>query len=147
MAAFLNNPDDHAPMSEINITPFVDVMLVLLVIFMVTAPLLENGIPIELPRASAKAIPKTEEPVTLSLSRDGRIFLDRREVYFSTLKDNLTQFFEARQEKQVYIRADGSLPYAVVAQTMAVVKQAGINRIGLVTLPPETGETSTKNKK
>lgn len=147
MSVFLNNSsDDPGPLSEINITPFVDVMLVLLVIFMVTAPLLESGIPVELPRASAKAIPKTEEPVTLTLTKEGRIFLNRREVLFSSLKDNLVQFFGSRQEKQIYIRADGTLPYALVAQAMAAVKMAGINKIGLVTLPPET-ETVPQGKK
>ena len=137
MAGFTDSTDSQTPVSEINITPFVDVMLVLLVIFMVTAPLLESGIPIELPRASAKAIPKSKKPVTLSITHESRIFLNRQEVYLSNLKKILRNYFKGQKEKQVYIRADGSLPYAVVAQTMATVKLAGIHKIGLVTLPPD----------
>jgi biopolymer transport protein TolR len=137
MAGFKNMSDDQGPVAEINITPLVDVMLVLLVIFMVTAPMLENGIPIELPKASARALPKEESPVTLNLSRDGRIFLNTVEVNQTDLRKELSTFFKSRNKKEIFIRADGALPYAVVAQTMAIVKGAGINRIGLVTLPPD----------
>jgi len=132
------NSDEQGPVAEINITPFVDVMLVLLVIFMVTAPLLESGIPIELPKASAKALPKTDEvPVTLNLDKDSRIYLNKDETALPELRQKLQAFFKGRAKKEIFIRADGSLPYAFVAQTMATVKNAGIHKIGLVTLPPE----------
>jgi biopolymer transport protein TolR len=137
MAAFKNN-DDLGPMAEINITPLVDVMLVLLVIFMVTAPLLESGIPIALPRASSKALPKTDEaPVTLNISKESRIYLNKDEVSVADLKRRLQLYFRGRRQKEIFIRADGTLQYAFVAQTMATVKSAGISKIGLVTLPPE----------
>ncbi len=132
-----NSSDDNPPLADINVTPLVDVMLVLLVIFMVTAPFMENGIPIQLPKANAKALPKDETPVTLNLTHDTRIFLNREEVFLSALQGRLQAFFKGRASKEIFIRADGTLPYAFVAQTMAAVKMAGIDKIGLVTLPPE----------
>ncbi len=137
MGAFRNS-DDSGPVADINITPLVDVMLVLLVIFMVTAPLLESGIPIQLPKASAKALPKTDQqPVTLNITKESKVFLNKEEVPVSELKGRLIAFFRTRAEREIFIRADGALPYAFVAQTMATVKSAGVNKIGLVTLPPE----------
>jgi len=129
--------DDYAPMSEINITPFVDVMLVLLVIFMVAAPLMESGIPIELPKASAKALPKTQKPITLNVTAEKKIYINQTEIDASRLVTELQNYYKERKNKEIFIRADGSLPYSFVAQTMAAVKLAGINKIGLVTLPPE----------
>src|SRR5688500_11951972 len=117
--AIRTGSDDTGPVAEINITPFVDVMLVLLVIFMVTAPLMESGIAIQLPKANAKALPKDEGHVTLSLTRDSRVFLNQQEIPFSEVKRRLTAFFKSRNKKELYIRADGALPYAVVAQAMA----------------------------
>ncbi len=137
MGGFRSGSDDQGPVSEINITPFVDVMLVLLVIFMVTAPMMESGIPIQLPKASAKALPKDENPVTLSLTRDSRVFLNQVEIPFADLRKSVINLFKNRSKKEVFIRADGALAYAVVAQAMAEVKNAGVDKIGLVTLPPE----------
>jgi biopolymer transport protein TolR len=135
--AFTNN-DDGGPVSDINITPLVDVMLVLLVIFMVTAPMMESGIPLQLPKASAKAIPKDEVPVTLSLTKESRVYLNREEISPTELKPKLITFFKHRDKKEIFIRADGELPYAFVAQAMATVKMAGIHKIGLVTAPPDS---------
>jgi biopolymer transport protein TolR len=136
MAGFQNS--DNGPLADINITPLVDVMLVLLVIFMVTAPLLESGIPIQLPKASAKALPKSDEvPVTLNITKDSRIYLNKDEISVAELKPRVQAFFRGRRQKEIFIRADGTLPYSFVAQTMATVKAAGISKIGLVTLPPE----------
>jgi len=132
-----SSSDDQGPVSEINITPFVDVMLVLLVIFMITAPMMESGIPIQLPKASAKALPKDENPVTLSLTRDSRFFLNAVEIPQAELRKRVQLFFKNRSSKEIFIRADGALAYAVVAQAMAEVKGAGIDKIGLVTLPPD----------
>ncbi len=141
---FGSQSDNNAPLSEINITPFVDVMLVLLVIFMVTTPMMETGVPLQLPRASAKALPKAEKPVTLSVTKETRVFINKEEIPYSQLKARLKDFFRTRKRKEVFIRADGELPYAVVAKTMATVKAAGIDRIGLVTLPPEGEAASTQ---
>jgi biopolymer transport protein TolR len=145
--AFSSSQEDHgSPLSDINITPLVDVMLVLLVIFMVTTPMMESGIPIDLPKASGKALPKTEKTVTLSLTKETRFFLDKDEVPYSQLRDKLIQYYRSRQKKEIFIRADGVLPYAVVAKTMALVKAAGINRIGLVT-NPAIEQSGKSNKK
>lgn len=129
--------DDRGPVSEINITPLVDVMLVLLVIFMVTAPMMDSGIAIRLPRASAKALPKEENPVTLTVTKELRFYLNKEEIAAGKLKERLLTYFRKRPKKEIFIRADGDLLYSVVAQTMATVKLAGVDKIGLVTLPPE----------
>jgi biopolymer transport protein TolR len=144
MAGF-RNPDDNSglPVAEINITPLVDVMLVLLVIFMVTAPMMESGIPIQLPKASAKALPKSEPPLTLNLTKETRVYLNKEEIPFSQLKAKVQAYFKHKSKKEIFIRADGALPYAFVAQAMAQVKLAGVDRIGLVTLPPD-GEPAPK---
>lgn len=136
MASFRRQ--DDGPVAEINITPLVDVMLVLLIIFMVAAPMMESGIPLQLPKASAKALPKDEVPVVLSISKDTRVFLGREEIENSRLIPKLQSYFKDKQKKEIFIRADQALPYGVVAQTMAAIKSAGIHRIGLVTLGPES---------
>jgi len=137
MAGFKSPDDSGLPVAEINITPLVDVMLVLLVIFMVTAPMMESGIPLQLPRASAKALPKSEPPITVSLSKDTRVYIGKEEVPFSQLGKRIASYFRRKSKKEVFIRADGTLPYAFVAQAMATIKSAGVDRIGLVTMPPE----------
>lgn len=137
MAGFRQS-DDSSPVSEINITPLVDVMLVLLIIFMVAAPMMENGIPLQLPKATAKALPKDEAPVVLNIAKDTRVYLGKEEIDSSKLVSRLQTFFKNRTKKEIFIRADESLPYGVVAQTMASIKNAGIHKIGLVTLPPGT---------
>jgi biopolymer transport protein TolR len=137
--AFSSNSGDgdNLPVAEINITPLVDVMLVLLVIFMVTTPMMESGVALQLPRASSKALPKADKPVTVSITKETRVFINKEEVPYSQLRARLKEYFKSRTRKEVFIRADGELAYAVVAKTMAAVKSAGIDRIGLVTLPPE----------
>lgn len=131
---------DSYPLSEINITPLVDVMLVLLVIFMVTTPLMENGIPLDLPKTSSRSFNQAEMPTTLSLTRSFQIFLNRDEIPRPELASRLETFFKKKTKKELFIRADGSLPYRFVAETMATVKNAGIYRIGLVTEPQKNHE-------
>lgn len=145
MAGGLNKgTDDFSPLSEINITPLVDVMLVLLIVFMVAAPLLETGIPIQLPRTDSKALPKESEPATLHLTKDKEVYLNRTQVKPQELVSVLKKFYRGRTNKELFIRADGSLPYSFVADTMAVVKNSGIHRIGLVT---ESYQASDKKKR
>ncbi|MEM6934077.1 MAG: protein TolR [Pseudomonadota bacterium] len=125
-----------APMSEINVTPFVDVMLVLLIIFMVAAPLLTAGVPLELPKTSAEALPtEQEEPLTVNIDNAGQIYLQETAVPVETLLAKLTAVREARGEGggKVFLRADGGLAYARVAEVMAVLRNAGFSSIGLVT--------------
>ena len=127
--------DEGGPVAEINITPLVDVMLVLLIIFMVAAPMMETGIPLQLPKTGAKALQKDESPVILSIAKDTRIYLGRDEVDTSKLVPFLQDYFKSRKQREIFVRADQSLPYGLVAQVMAMIKNAGIHKIGLVTLP------------
>jgi biopolymer transport protein TolR len=122
-------------MSEINVTPFVDVMLVLLIIFMVTAPLMQQGIDVDLPQTTTQALHLDEEPLVLSVQRDGRTFLGKQEVPNAQLAAKLTAVFEARGDKQLYLRADREAPYGVVAKAMAAARNAGATKLGIVTEP------------
>ncbi len=122
------------PMSEINVTPFVDVMLVLLIIFMVAAPLLTTGVPVELPKATASALPAEEEqPLTVTLTADGRVMLQKTEVPLDTLVPKLRAIAAERQNDKVFLRADGSIPYEAVMQVMGALNAGGFRSIGLVT--------------
>ena len=121
-------------MSEINITPFVDVMLVLLIIFMVAAPMLTVGVPLELPDTAAKAMPDEQEPpLTISLAADGRVYIQETEVAEADLIPKLAAIAAERTSDKVFLRADGTLDYARVAAAMGALNAGGFNNIGLVT--------------
>jgi biopolymer transport protein TolR len=123
-----------ARMSEINVTPFVDVMLVLLIIFMVAAPMLAVGVPIELPRTAAGALPgEQEEPLTITLSADGVVLIQSSEVANDDLIPQLRAVAAERAGDRVFLRADGSIPYAQVVQVMGALNAGGFHNIGLVT--------------
>ncbi|MEO1920908.1 MAG: protein TolR [Sphingomonadaceae bacterium] len=125
----------RAPMAEINVTPFVDVMLVLLIIFMVTAPLLNSGVPVDLPDSRAKALSQEPEQITLSLSADGRLYLDNDELASGELPDRLEAARSAAggEPPQVTLRADRNLDYGRVMAVMGELNRAGFNAISLVT--------------
>ena len=125
----------RAPMSEINVTPLVDVMLVLLIIFMVTAPLLVAGVPINLPDSRAKALDQGEKPVQISLDTDGRLFIDTKEVRAADLPARLLAIKSSgdAQGPQVYLRADRGLDYGEVMRVMGEINRAGLTRVALVT--------------
>lgn len=121
-------------MSEINVTPFVDVMLVLLIIFMVAAPMLTVGVPVELPRTSAGALPaEQEEPLSVTLTADGAVLIMSAEVDADSLIPQLRAIAAERRDNKVFLRADGSIPYARVVQIMGALNTGGFNNIGLVT--------------
>ena len=123
----------HA-MSEINITPFVDVMLVLLIIFMVAAPMMTVGVPLELPKTAAKSVPtEQEEPLTISLQADGTVSMMNTPVAESELVARLKAVGAERDSDKVFLRADGNLPYTRVAEVMGALSAGGFNNIGLVT--------------
>ncbi|MFY8047206.1 MAG: protein TolR [Erythrobacter sp.] len=128
----------RAPMAEINVTPFVDVMLVLLIIFMVTAPLLVAGVPIDLPDSRANALEQEKEPVQISLDAEGQAFIDDAQVSMDDLPDALEALRKQRGEDngdapQVMLRADRSLDYGKVMLVMGELNRAGLNRVSLVT--------------
>lgn len=122
------------PMSEINVTPFVDVMLVLLIIFMVAAPLLTVGVPLKLPETAANPLPhEQEEPLTVSLDAEGRVYLQSIEIGDQNLLPKLRAVLAERTTDRVFLRADASLDYGRVMQVMGALNGAGIRNIGLVT--------------
>ena len=125
------------PKAEINVTPFVDVMLVLLIVFMITAPLLTVGVPVELPRTEARNLPAGEEPLTITVTAGGGIFLQETEVTLDELTPRLRAIAGTGSEARIFIRADGGAPYGEVARVMANINAAGYTNLGLVTDPLE----------
>ncbi|MFT4012338.1 MAG: ExbD/TolR family protein [Paracoccus sp. (in: a-proteobacteria)] len=122
------------PMAEINVTPFVDVMLVLLIVFMVAAPLLTVGVPLELPKTAAQSVPaEQEEPLAVSVTPEGPIMIMNTEVPEDELITRLQAVAAERQSDKIYLRADGSIPYARIMQVMGALNAAGFNNIVLVT--------------
>ncbi len=122
-------------MSEINITPMVDVMLVLLIIFMVTTPMMQQGIDIDLPEVSSSGAPTTDEPFVLEIRKNKKIYVGDTELRVATLAEKLTAIFSTRKNKQIYLQADRSVDYGLVAEAMGEIRAAGISNISLVTLP------------
>ena len=122
-------------MSEINVTPFVDVMLVLLVIFMVTAPMIQQGIDVELPKTQSEGLKSPSEALVVTVKRDGQIFVQRSEVPMQELEAKLDSIFAARGDREVFLRADEQVAYGTVARTLAILRRAGASRIGMVTEP------------
>lgn len=128
------------PLTEINVTPLVDVMLVLLIVFMISAPLLTVGVPLELPKTEASAIPDQSEPLTVSVRADGAVFIDEEETPFESLSPRLVAMADGSTERPIYVRADGRASYATVAQVMAALASSGFTSINLLT---ETGGPSS----
>lgn len=130
-----SSKNPRSSMSEINVTPLVDVMLVLLIIFMVTAPMMQQGIDINLPETAASGMETSEEPFVLSIKEGNKIFIANEEVLLRGLRGQLKAIFKTRQNKQIYLKADKKVNYELVAQALAEIRAAGIYNIGLVTLP------------
>jgi len=132
----------RAPMAEINVTPFVDVMLVLLIIFMVTAPLLVTGVPVDLPESRANALEQEQEPVQISIDNDGRIFIDDEELSrgaFETRLRDIAAEQNPEDPRQIMLRGDKTLDYGLIMGVMGELNRAGLNRVSLVT----TGSSET----
>jgi biopolymer transport protein TolR len=126
---------DSTTISQINVTPLVDVMLVLLVIFMVTAPIIQQGVQVNLPQAKAAAIPGSEELLIVSIAKNGQIYLNDNVMTLNELGTKMRAIRTNLADKQVYVRADQDVRYGLVMQTIAELKQAGIDRVGMVTRP------------
>lgn len=127
--------NNRSIMAEINVTPLVDVMLVLLVIFMVTAPMMQQGVQVNLPKADTKAMTPVEESVVVSVDKNGKVFIDREEVPAADLRKRLSAMFVTRAKKEVFLKADAGVSYGEVVRAMADIKGAGIERLGMVTEP------------
>jgi len=126
---------DTEPMGEINVTPLVDVMLVLLIIFMITAPLLTQGVDVDLPDAASPPMQQNIEPLVVSIDKHGKIHLQKSEVTLAQLAPRIKAIREAKKDLPVYIRGDAKTPYEDIARVMSALSSAGIEKVGLVTEP------------
>ncbi|MGD0275720.1 MAG: protein TolR [Syntrophales bacterium] len=142
--AFLNKRKnslaEKRPMADINVTPLVDVMLVLLIIFMVTAPMMQMGIDVNLPRVKSKSMDITEERLVLTIRADREVFLNRTRITPSDLRVKLAAILANRIDREVYLKADRSVPYGFVVSVMSEIRQAGVDQLGMVTEAPEGEE-------
>lgn len=135
MASKINDSQDDL-IAEINITPLVDVMLVLLIIFMVTAPLMTQGVNVDLPQATTQAIKTEKEDVILTINKNGSVFVGsetKNPISLDALPAKLNELFAGKEKKELYLRADKKIPYGSVVQVMAACKNAGVERMGMVT--------------
>ena len=136
MAGDVSSSREGTTISQINVTPLVDVMLVLLVIFMVTAPIIQQGVQVNLPQTKASAIAGSEEPLIVTVAKDGKIYLNDNVIGLADLGAKLSAIRKLQADKQVYLRADQDVRYGTVMKTIAEIKQAGIEKLGMVSRPP-----------
>ncbi|MCP4629116.1 MAG: protein TolR [bacterium] len=122
-------------MSEINVTPFVDVMLVLLIIFMVTVPMMVQGLNVDLPEATAKPLDSEKEHLVITITKDQRIYINDFEVTVEFLGVKLQKILQGRTDRDVYLKADKNIPYGIVVKVMAEIKGAGVEQLGMITEP------------
>lgn len=136
--AMNGNGGDRRLMSEINVTPLVDVMLVLLIIFMVTAPMMQEGMSVNLPKVQAGPLDQQEEePVILVIDKKGRMSIKRHELTLENLAEELGKILEVRGDKTLYLKADQDVSYGIVVQAMSIAKLAGAAKLSMITRPPE----------
>ncbi|MBW1966377.1 MAG: protein TolR [Deltaproteobacteria bacterium] len=134
-------------MSEINVTPLVDVVIVLLIIFMVTAPMMTRGLDINLPKTTAKPLPQKNKNIIITVNRKGEIYLNKVAVDEAVLKRHLAEMKKTGQARQVLLKADAAIAYGTVARVMAAIREAGIEDLGLVTQPLKPSKTIHKRSK
>jgi biopolymer transport protein TolR len=141
----MNTGGNHdSLMSEINVTPFVDVMLVLLIIFMVTAPMMVQGLDVALPQVTTKPLETKEELLMISVNKEQQVFINDFQVTADTLQDKLSKILQGRVNPEVYLKADREVPYGTVAMVMAQIKDAGVEKLGMVTEPPAPEKDAKK---
>ena len=133
--AFNINRSSKQPISEINVTPFVDVMLVLLIIFMVTAPLLTVGVQVDLPESSADSLPDDQEPLTLTINSKGEIFIQEHKVNFDKVVPKILAISKNRTDTRIYVRGDKTINYGRVLEVMGVLSGAGFSKVALISEP------------
>jgi len=131
--------------SQINVTPMVDVMLVLLIIFMVTAPIIQQGVEVSVPKVRAAALPGEEQQFVVSITRSAEVYLNDAKLTPDQLTDKLRAIAVERPDRQVFVRADEEVPYGAVIRAMAAIKSAGIQNVGMVTEMPAAGSESAAN--
>ncbi len=133
MAMGSNN--NRSVVADINVTPLVDVMLVLLVIFMVTAPMMQQGMQVNLPKTESKSMTQAEETVIVTVNQKGKIFIDKTEISANELQPKLIDLFVSRTNKEIFLKADAGVTYGNVARAIADIKGAGIEKLGMITEP------------
>jgi biopolymer transport protein TolR len=131
------NRDSKGPLSEINIIPLVDVMLVLLIIFMITAPMMQHGMNIDIPKVTTKPLPTKDEPQILNITKDQRLVLNEKKLVVKDLKAAIQLLFSNKSTKEIYLRADKEVPYGFVVSCMGLIREAGVEKINIVTRPRE----------
>ena len=134
---FTSSSGPGTPMSEINITPLVDVMLVLLIIFMITAPMLGRGVELDLPKAKAQPMEVDQSKLVMTIDAQRRVFLGETEIPHAVLEDALANNARLKREGELYLQADAGVPYGFVVQVMAIIKKAGIPKLGMITDPAQ----------
>ena len=127
----------HRPLSDINVTPFVDVMLVLLIIFMVTAPLMTVGVPVDLPQTEAAQMTDREEPLIVSVNAEGRVYLQEREVDLATMPDKLREITRNKPDTAIYVRGDKRIDYGRVMTVMGALSASGFSKVSLIAEFPD----------
>ena len=132
-----SNRDSKGPLSEINIIPLVDVMLVLLIIFMITAPMMQHGMNIDIPKVTTKPLPTKDEPQILNITKDQRLILNEKKLVVKDLKAAIQLLFSNKPTKEIYLRADKEVPYGFVVSCMGLIREAGVEKINIVTRPLE----------
>ena len=130
----------YRPLAEINVTPMVDVMLVLLIIFMVTAPMLTSGVPVDLPKVSAKPINSDAEPLTVSVNAEGKIFLQDQTLDLSELVSRLKAIAKNNAERRIFVRGDKSVSYGTILQVMGTITEGGFTKVALLAEQPAVGQ-------
>jgi len=130
-------------MSEINVTPFVDVMLVLLIVFMITAPLLTTGVAVDLPRTESSPLPGQDEPLSITVGGDGTIYLQDSAIELDQLGPRLMAITERNPDARIFVRGDRSVGYGAIMEVVGAVNQAGFTKVALVTEPPRSGRQSS----
>ena len=133
-------------MSDINVTPFVDVMLVLLIIFMVTAPMMVQGVDVALPEATSKPLESETEPLIITIDKNNAIYINDYKVSLGFLQEKLVKVLEGRMDREVYFRADKDIAYGIVVQVISEIKGAGVEKLGMVTVPMDSDTGKRKQR-
>jgi biopolymer transport protein TolR len=132
--------DSKGPLSEINVIPLVDVMLVLLIVFMITAPMMQHGLGIDIPSVTAKSLPAKDEPQILNITKDQRLILNEKKIEAKDLKAAIQLLFANKDKKEIFLRADKDVPYGFVVRCMGTIREAGVDKVNIITKPLDRNE-------
>lgn len=131
------SPGNKAPLSEINVVPLVDVMLVLLIIFMITAPMMQQGLSVELPKVTARPLPSKDDVQVLTITRNKGLILNEKRIEVKDLKATIEFLFARKSAKEIFLKADSGVPYGFVVECMGAIRRAGVDKVNIVTRPTD----------